>query len=51
MKRGLSIYLTCALFIVSFIACGGDSDDDVDKQPTQSSTQPSTSAVGRCPTN
>ena len=46
MKRGFSIYLTCALFIVGFIACGGDSDDDVDKQPTQPSTQPSTSGGG-----
>ena len=46
MKRGFNIYLTCALFIVGFIACGGDSDDDVDKQPTQPSTQPSTSGGG-----
>lgn len=38
MKRGFSTYLTCALIIVGFMACGGDSDDDVDKLPTQPST-------------
>ena len=38
MKRRFSTYLTCALIIVGFMACGGDSDDDVDKQPTQPST-------------
>ena len=43
MKRNFRTYLTCALFIVSIIACGADSEDAVDKQPTQPSTQPSTS--------
>ena len=46
MKRSFSIYLTCALFIVGFIACGGDSEDAVDKQPTQPSTQSTTSGAG-----
>lgn len=43
MDRNFRAYLTCALFIVGFIACGGDSTDDTDKQPTQPSTQPTTS--------
>ncbi len=43
MKRNFRTYLACALFIVSIIACGTDSEDAVDKQPTQPSTQPSTS--------
>ncbi len=43
MKRKFRTYLICVLFVVGFIACGGDSDDDVDQQPTQPSTQPSTS--------
>ena len=38
MKRSFSTYLICALFIVGFIACGGDSDDDEAKQPTKSAT-------------
>ena len=46
MKRSFSIYLTCALFMVGLIACGGDSADDADQQPTQPSTQPSTSDGG-----
>ena len=46
MKRNFRTYLTCALFIVGFAACGGDSADDADKQPTQPSTQPSTSGGG-----
>ena len=46
MKRHFRTYLTCALLIVGFIACGGDSEDDADKQPTQPSAQPSTSGGG-----
>ena len=46
MTRNFRSYLTCTLFIVGFIACGGDSDDDADRQPTQPSTQPSTSGGG-----
>ena len=38
MKRTFGSYLICALFIVGFIACGGDSDDDADEQPTKPST-------------
>ena len=43
MKRNFQTYLTCALFIVGLIACGEDSDDPADQQPTQPSSQPSTS--------
>ena len=43
MKRNFSVYLTCALFIVGFVACGGDFADEADNQPTQPATQPSTS--------
>ena len=46
MERNFRVYLTCALFIVGFIACGGDSADDTDEQPTQSSTQPTTAGGG-----
>ena len=46
MKRSFQTYLACALFIVGLIACGGDSEDDTDKQPTQPSVQPSTSTKG-----
>ena len=46
MKRNSITYLTCALFIVGFAACGGDSADEADKQPTQPSTQSSTSGGG-----
>ena len=35
MKWQFSTYLICALFIVGFIACGGDSDDEADKQPAK----------------
>ena len=38
MKRNFRSYLICALFVVGFIACGADSDDDADKQPTKPST-------------
>ena len=44
MKRQFTTYLICTLFLVGFIACGGDSDDDAPQQPTQPSTQPSTSS-------
>ena len=46
MRRKLGVYLICVLFVMGFIACGGDSDDDTDKQPTQPSTQPPTSDGG-----
>ena len=46
MVRNFRAYLTCALFIVGLIACGADSTDETDKQPTQPSTQPSTSSGG-----
>ena len=46
MERNFRVYLTCALFIVGFIACGGDSTDETDKQPPQPSTQPTTSGGG-----
>ena len=38
MQRKFRTYLICALFIVGFIGCGGDSDDEVDKQPTKPAT-------------
>jgi hypothetical protein len=38
MKRQFTTYLICVLFVVGFIACGGDSDDDTVQQPTQPST-------------
>jgi hypothetical protein len=37
MKRQFTTYLICVLFVLSFIACGGDSDDDTAQQPTQPS--------------
>ena len=37
MKRQFTTYLICVLFVVGFIACGGDSDDDTAQQPTQPS--------------
>ena len=46
MDRNFRAYLTCALFIVGFIACGADSTDETDKQPTQPSTQPTPSDGG-----
>ena len=46
MKQKFRVYLICVLFVVGFIACGGDSDDDKDQQPTQPSTEPSTSSGG-----
>ena len=46
MKWKFRTYLTCVLFIVGFIACGEDSNDTADQQPTQPSTQPSTSGGG-----
>ena len=42
MKQKFGTYLICVLFVVGFIACGEDSDDDTDKQPTK----PATSAGG-----
>ncbi len=42
MKLRLTIYLVCLLFVVGFIACGGDSEDDTEKQPTK----PAASAGG-----
>lgn len=38
MKWKFRTYLICVLFLVGFIACGGDSDDDADEQPTKPST-------------
>ncbi len=38
MEGKFRAYLICALFVVGCIACGGDSDDDADRQPTQPST-------------
>lgn len=35
MKWQLRTYLICVICVVGFIACGGDSDDDADKQPTK----------------
>jgi ketosteroid isomerase-like protein len=42
MKLRFTSYLICLLFVVSFITCGGDSEDDADKQPAK----PATSAGG-----
>ena len=42
MKLRFTSYLICLLFVVSFITCGGDSEEDADKQPTT----PATSAGG-----
>ena len=38
MKGQFRTYLICVLFVVGFIACGGDSDDDADEQPTKPAT-------------
>lgn len=42
MKLRFATYLICLLFVVGFIACGGDSEDETEKQPTK----PATSAGG-----
>ncbi len=42
MKLRFTSYLICLLFAVSFITCGGDSEDDAGNQPTK----PATSAGG-----
>ena len=42
MKLRFASYLICAVFVVGFVACGGDSEDDEEKQPTK----PATSAGG-----
>ena len=42
MERKFATYLICVLFLVGFIACGDDSDDDGDEQPVK----PATSAGG-----
>ena len=34
MKLRFTSYLICLLFVVSFITCGGDSEDDAGNQPT-----------------
>ncbi|MCG8626476.1 MAG: hypothetical protein MJE68_31315 [Proteobacteria bacterium] len=41
MERKFRTCLICVLFVVGFIACGGNSDDDADQQPTQPSTSTS----------
>lgn len=46
MERKLRTCLICVLFVVGFIACGDDSNDTADQQPTQPSSQPSTSSSG-----
>lgn len=38
MKRQFGYYLICVLFVLGFIACGGDSEDEADKQPAKPST-------------
>ena len=38
MKWTFRTYLICVLFVVGFIACGGNSDDDADEQPTKPAT-------------
>ncbi len=42
MKLRFTSYLICLLFVVSFVTCGGDSEDDAGNQPTK----PATSAGG-----
>ena len=38
MKWKFRTYLICALFILGFIACGGDSEDDAAEQPPKPAT-------------
>ena len=38
MERQFGYYLICVLFVLGFIACGGDSDDEADEQPAKPST-------------
>ena len=38
MKLRFASYLICAVFVVGFVACGGDSEDDEEKQPTKPAT-------------
>ena len=38
MKQKFGTYLICVLFVVGFIACGGDSEDDASEQPTKPAT-------------
>ncbi len=35
MKLRLATYLICVVFVVGFVACGGDSEDDAETQPTK----------------
>ena len=42
MKQNFGVYSIYALFVLVFIACGGDSEDDADKEPPK----PATSAGG-----
>lgn len=45
MKQKFGIYLICVLFVLGLIACGGDSEDEADKQPTKPSTSGSSTEV------
>ncbi|RKU13471.1 hypothetical protein C6502_03665 [Candidatus Poribacteria bacterium] len=38
MKWKFRTYLICVLFVVGFTACGGDSEDEADKQPEKPTT-------------
>ena len=38
MKLRFASYLICAVFVLGFVACGGDSEDDAETQPTKPAT-------------
>ena len=42
MRQKFGVYLIYVLFVLGFVACGGDSEDDAEEQPTK----PATSAGG-----
>ena len=46
MKQKLGIYLICVLFVWGFIACGGESNDEADKQPAKPSTSDTPTSDG-----
>ena len=46
MKQKFGVYLICVLFVLGFIACGGDSDDEANKQPAKPSTSDAPTSDG-----
>ena len=38
MRQKFGVYLIYVLFVLGFVACGGDSEDDAEEQPTKPAT-------------